>query len=43
MTEIISHIYQDNEGHWVTQSNEDHSVGVARLASQFAGEFGMSK
>lgn len=43
MTEIISHIYQDNEGHWVTQSNEDHSVGVARLASQFAGEFGMSE
>lgn len=43
MTEIISHIYQDNEGHWVTQSNEDHSIGVARLASQFAGEFGMSE
>lgn len=43
MTEIISHIYQDNEGHWVIQSNEDHSIGVARLASQFAGEFGMSE
>ena len=41
MTEIISHIYQDNEGHWVIQSNEDHSAGVAKLASQFAGEFGM--
>ena len=43
MTEIISHIYQDNEGHWVIQSNEDHSAGVAKLASQFAGEFGMSE
>ena len=43
MTEIISHIYQDKTGHWVIQSNENHSAGVAKLASQFAGEFGMSE
>lgn len=42
MTELISHIYQDHVGHWIIQSNEEHSVGVARLASHFAGEFGMS-
>ena len=43
MTELISHIYQDNVGHWIIQSNEEHSVGVARLASRFAGEFGMNE
>ena len=43
MAEIISHIYQDKTGHWVIQSNENHSAGVAKLASQFAGEFGMSE
>lgn len=43
MAELISHIYQDNVGHWITQSNEEHSVGVARLAARFAGEFGMSE
>lgn len=43
MTEIISHIYRDKTGHWIIQSNEEHSVGVARLASKFAGEFGMSE
>lgn len=42
MAELISHIYQDHVGHWIIQSNEEHSVGVARLASHFAGEFGMS-
>lgn len=43
MAELISHIYQDYVGHWIIQSNEEHSVGVARLASRFAGEFGMSE
>ena len=43
MAELISHIYQDNVGHWIIQSNEEHSVGVAKLASRFAGEFGMSE
>ena len=43
MNEIISHIYQDSEGHWVIQSNEEHSVGVAKLAAQFTGDFRMSK
>lgn len=40
---IISHLYHDrNDGHWEIQSNEDHSNGVAELASRFAGEFGMA-
>lgn len=43
MAELISHIYQDNVGRWIIQSNEEHSVGVTRLASRFAGEFGMSE
>lgn len=43
MAELISHIYQDNVGHWIIQSNEEHSVGVAKLASRFGGEFGMSE
>ena len=43
MAEFISHIYQDNVGCWIIQSNEEHSVGVARLAARFAGEFGMSE
>ena len=43
MAELISHIYQDYVGHWIIQSNEEHSVGVARLASCFAGEFGMNE
>lgn len=37
----ISHIYQDQAGHWVIQSNEVHTAGVAKLSSQFAAEFGM--
>lgn len=40
---IISHLYKNTEECWVLQSNEEHSVGVARLASRFAGEFGMSE
>ena len=43
MKEIISHLYQDiNDGHWVIQSNEEHTKGVAELASRFANEFGMA-
>ena len=44
MNEIISHLFKDNtDGHWVIQSNEEHARGVAKLASKFAGEFGLSK
>ena len=39
---IISHLYKDDENHWHIQSNEDHCVGVANLASGFADEFGMA-
>lgn len=37
----ISHIYQVQAGHWIIQSNEAHTAGVAKLSSQFAAEFGM--
>ena len=38
----ISHIRKNQEGEIVAyQSNEDHSIGVAALAKQFASEFGM--
>ena len=44
MNEIISHLYKDiTDGHWVIQSNEEHTRGVAKLASKFAGEFGLPK
>lgn len=41
MKNIISHLYQENNGNWVIQSNEEHSLGVATRASMFADEFGM--
>lgn len=41
MKEYISHIYKDKSGHWVIQSNEDHTAGVARLSSKFAEEYGI--
>jgi CRISPR-associated endonuclease/helicase Cas3 len=42
--EHISHIYQNPmTGQWVFQSNEAHTEGVARLASSFAGKFGMAE
>lgn len=41
MRDCISHLYQDNKGHWVIQSNENHTAGVAKLSSKFAAEFGM--
>lgn len=37
----ISHIRTYNEGKHEYQSNEEHSLGVAKLARQFACEFGM--
>ncbi len=43
MTEYISHLYKDIADHWIIQSNDDHTVGVAKLSSQFAAEFGMEK
>ena len=43
MHEIISHLYKNGiYGNWEIQSNETHTNGVARLASLFAGEFGMA-
>ena len=38
--EIISHIRPEN---WAIQTNEAHQEGVARLASQFAADFGMAE
>ena len=38
----ISHVRKSDEGEgYVFQSNEEHSNGVAKLAEQFASEFGM--
>lgn len=37
----ISHIRPNQEGELEYQSNEEHSLGVAKLARQFATEFGM--
>ena len=39
---FISHLYKDStDGHWVIQSNEEHTAGVAKLATRFSDEFGM--
>lgn len=44
MNTIISHIYKDTtDCRWVIQSNEEHSEGVAKLASRFADSFGMAQ
>lgn len=40
--QYISHLYQNQTGDWVIQSNEAHTDGVAKLCSQFAAEFGMA-
>ena len=40
---IISHIKKDDNNHWEFQSNEEHQAGVAKLASEFAGSFGMGE
>ena len=40
--QIISHLYKDlQNGHWVIQSNEIHTIGVAERTSLFASEFGL--
>lgn len=39
--EHLSHIRRNKQGELEYQSNEEHSLGVAELAQQFASEFGM--
>ncbi len=40
--QYISHLYQDPvSGEWAIQTNDEHSLGVARLAAEFASAFGM--
>ena len=40
---LISHLYKnDIDGLWTFQSNDDHTIGVAKLASQYASKFGMA-
>lgn len=39
--EYISHIRRNKDDELEFQSNEEHSLGVAELARQFASEFGM--
>lgn len=42
MKQIISHLKQDTYSlEWQIQSNEQHQANVARLAKQFADEFGL--
>lgn len=40
---VISHIYQEDDGKWVIQSNETHCRQTATLCSEFAEEFGMGE
>lgn len=39
--EVISHLFKDDKDCWHIQSNEEHLKGVAKLAEDFANEFGM--
>lgn len=40
---IISHLYRDRKtGEWIVQTNNEHQTGVAELAAEFAGQFGLS-
>lgn len=42
MKEFISHLYQNKtDEHWVIQTNEEHTAGVAERAEHFADKFGM--
>lgn len=41
--EIISHLRQSADGSWQIQTNEEHSDGVAALASKFSSLFGMGE
>ena len=43
MTDYISHIRKNKDNSFAIQSNEEHLDGVAKLASNFANEFGMSE
>jgi len=38
--EFIAHVRQNSDGPWPTQSLEDHLNGTAKLAGEFASEFG---
>lgn len=39
---LISHLRQDKEnGEWIIQTNDEHQNGVAEMAAQFTGEFGL--
>lgn len=38
---FISHLYQNKDGQWMIQFNEDHQKGVAEMAASFAGQFGL--
>lgn len=40
--EKISHLYKNECGEWIIQSNDSHCYGVADLAAGFASGFGMS-
>lgn len=40
---IISHIYQNEQGEWIIQSNADHCRQTAALCADFAAEFGMAE
>jgi CRISPR-associated endonuclease/helicase Cas3 len=40
MDRILAHIYQTSLGEWKRQTLEEHSLGVAKLASRFAKKFG---
>jgi hypothetical protein len=38
--DIVSHIkYNEKAKSWKIQSNQEHQLGVAKLASKFANEF----
>lgn len=42
--EHLAHLKYDNDSHkWLLQSNREHLIGVAKMASKFAGEFGMAE
>lgn len=40
---VISHIYQNEQGVWIIQSNADHCRQTASLCADFTAEFGMAK
>ncbi len=42
-SDIISHLkWDEDSSSWDVQTNEEHSEGVAKLAEEFAGAFGMA-